>query len=103
MVTITNGQKSFSVSTGAYETIYQHQGFHIVSDDKNNQENENENENIVIDYNKSILDSILEKPIAQWTKNEVKQVSELKNIDISHTKSISEAKEVIKEFLVTVQ
>lgn len=42
---------------------------------------------------------LLEKPLGQWRKQEVISFAEAKNIDITGTKNINEAKAIIKEFL----
>lgn len=89
MVKITNGQSVFEVSNGAFEDIYSKQGFSIMKNapkEKVVKVEEPENE-------------LVEKPISKWTKNEVKQFALDNDIDISNTKNIDEAKELIKEFL----
>lgn len=40
-----------------------------------------------------------EKPLSQWTKNEVKRFASIKGIDLKGTKNASEAKERIKPCL----
>ena len=47
----------------------------------------------------SLIDEIIEKPISQWNKEEIKKFAALKDIDISGTKNATEAKELIKQFL----
>ena len=45
------------------------------------------------------VEEILEKPISQWNKDEVKRFAAIKEIDISGTKNANEAKEIIKSFI----
>ena len=45
------------------------------------------------------MEEILEKPISQWSKGEVKRFAAIKKIDISGTKNANEAKEIIKSFI----
>lgn len=104
---ITNGLgEIFEVSKGAYEDIYSKQGFKPY--DKGNygkkvkvsNQGQNDASNDASDDDK-FLESIQEKPIAQWNKTEVKKFAALKGIDITGTKNANEAKAIIKEFLET--
>ena len=45
------------------------------------------------------IEKLLEKPIGQWKKDEVIAFANAKEIDITGTKNINEAKAIIKEFL----
>ena len=44
-------------------------------------------------------EEILEKPIAQWSKEEIKKFAEIKEIDITGTKNAGEARDRIKAYL----
>ena len=98
MVKITNGVNVFEVTRGAFDGIYSRQGYTIV--------NENETDSSV-DVPKTpektedekFLDEIAEKPISQWNKDEVKRFAALNEIDITGTKNVNEAKEIIKSFI----
>ena len=46
-------------------------------------------------------EEILEKPIAQWSKEEIKKFAEIKEIDITGTKNAGEARDRIKAYLET--
>ena len=99
MVKITNGINVFEVTKGAFDGIYSRQGYSLVGNEKIEAE-----QNIDNDVDKSedvdtFCKEIIEKPIAQWSKSEVKKFAELKEIDISGTKSANEAKELIKAFI----
>lgn len=99
MVRITNGENVYEVTRGAFDGIYSHQGYRIIDENKPvrtqpavvipNEKGEDE----------KFIDELLEKPISQWNKTEVKRFAELKEIDITGTKNANEAKEIIKEFL----
>lgn len=45
------------------------------------------------------IEKLLEKPIGQWKKDEVIAFAAAKEIDITGTKNINEARAIIKEFL----
>lgn len=96
MVKITNGKEVFEVTRGAFEGIYSRQGYTILEENKNGQK-------VVQDDKKTddekFVDELIEKPISQWSKDEVKRFASLKEIDISGTKNAGEAKELIKKFL----
>lgn len=97
MVKITNGVNVFEVSNGAFEGIYSKQGYRKVDG--------SEVATPVIPAapekteDELFIESIIEKPLSQWNKDEVKRFAELKSIDITGTKNAGEAKELIKEFL----
>lgn len=99
MVKITNGVVTFEVTRGAYDGIYSHQGFKPVEEvveekvvaageDADNRTDD-----------EKFADELVEKPISQWNKEEVKRFAAIRDIDISGTKNANEAKEIIKQFL----
>ena len=95
MVKITNGTNVFEVTRGAFDGIYSHQGYKIIDEDKvetNAQEGSGEPEKT---EDEKFIDEIIEKPISQWNKEEIKKFAALKDIDISGTKNATEAKELI--------
>ena len=100
MVKITNGVNVFEVTRGAFYGIYSRQGYTIMNEkaakdvkthevSKAPEKNEDE----------IFAEEILEKPISQWNKEEVKRFAAIKEIDISGTKNANEAKEIIKSFI----
>lgn len=96
MVKITNGVNVFEVTRGAFDGIYSRQGYTIL--------NENKASNVEVAVpekteDEKFLDEIIEKPISQWNKEEVKRFAALKEIDITGTKNANEAKEIIKSFI----
>lgn len=95
MVDITNKVDTYSVTKGAYEDIFKRQGFKPVKEEKEDkketvEENKKTNE-------EAYIEELMEKPISQWNKEEVKTYASLKNIDISNTKNIGEARNIIKQ------
>lgn len=98
MIKITNGKEIFEVTRGAFDGIYSRQGFTVLEEN----EVDNHNEEIIGDErtdDEKFIDDVLEKPISQWNKEEVKRFANIKNIDITGTKNAGEAKELIKRFL----
>ena len=87
MVKITNGVDVFEVTRGAFDGIYSRQGYTIMNEKAAKTEDE------------IFVEEILEKPISQWNKDEVKRFAGIKEIDITGTKNANEAKEIIKSFL----
>lgn len=97
MVKITNGVNVFEVTRGAFDGIYSRQGYTIMNekaakDVKTPKASEKTEDEIFVE-------EILEKPISQWNKDEVKRFAGIKEIDITGTKNANEAKEIIKSFL----
>ena len=98
MVKITNGVNVFEVTKGAFDGIYSRQGYKLVDENK-----KAEAPTVPAAPEKSeddiFVEEILEKPISQWNKEEVKRFAAIKEIDISGTKNANEAKEIIKSFI----
>lgn len=107
MVKCTNGINVIEVTEGAYNSIFKDQGFRPV-ETKNKKAtvkvetvNEDTVEDDAVTYEAvdDELASLLEKPIGQWSNEEVKTFAEAKRIDISGTKNAKEAKVRIRKFL----
>lgn len=96
MVKITNGKNIFEVTRGAFDGIYSRQGYTILNEQVPGQQEIQEPEKT---EDEVFIDEIIEKPLSQWNKDEVKKFAALKGIDISGTKNAGEAKELIKAFL----
>lgn len=100
MVKITNGIVTFEVTRGAYDGIYSHQGFKPVNEVKKAEEKVAAGESVDNRTDdEKFADELVEKPISQWNKEEVKRFAAIRDIDISGTKNANEAKEIIKQFL----
>lgn len=98
MVKITNGIVTFEVTRGAYDGVYSHQGFEPVEEVAEKKVATGEDVDNRTDDEK-FADELVEKPISQWNKEEVKRFAAIRDIDISGTKNANEAKEIIKQFL----
>lgn len=101
MVVITNGINEFEVSRGAYESIFQKQGYSIIVDteteaieDNNDAEATKHAEHVDKD-----AEALVEKPISQWTKNEVKNFIAKKGIDVSGITSFNEVKDRVRKYI----
>lgn len=98
MVKITNGVNVFEVTKGAFDGIYSRQGYKLV-DEKAEVKVTEVNDTHEKSKDDIFVEEILEKPISQWNKDEVKRFAAIKDIDISGTKNANEAKEIIKSFI----
>lgn len=103
MVKITNGKDVFEVTEGAFEGIFIHQGFvKVLGEVEEHKDPLNDVEIPVVDAADEfdeIEEVENEKPVSQWTKTEVKEFAKANGIDISGTKNVNEAKEIIKQFI----
>lgn len=95
MVKITNGLNTFEVTRGAFDGIYSRQGYTLVKED----ELKGIPKEPTLSEDEMFLIDIQEKPISQWSKEEVKRFANLKGVNISGTKNVGEAKNLIKDFL----
>ena len=100
MLKITNGVNVFEVTRGAFDGIYSRQGYRIMDEHKptvNNMDGQPKTPEKSDD--ELFIESIIEKPLSQWNKDEIKRFAAIKEIDITGTKNAGEAKELIKAFL----
>lgn len=101
MVIITNGINEFEVSRGAYESIFQKQGYSIVVDTET-EVVENNKDAAAAEPAKQVdkdAEALMEKPISQWTKNEVKSFIDKKKIDVSGITSFNEVKDRVRKYI----
>lgn len=98
MVKITNGTNVFEVTRGAFDGIYSRQGYTIINE-KKDKTDVNVPDTPKKTNDEIFVDEVVEKPISQWSKEEIKRFAALKGIDISGTKSANEAKEIIKSYI----
>lgn len=118
MVKISNGEVTQIVSRGAFDTQYKRLGFQIVEDNKVAEakketkkaaeekksevqvpDDDDFDADVADDDTEDDFEELLEKPISQWNKTEVKDFAAAKGIDIHGTKNANEAKEIIKKYL----
>lgn len=101
MVIITNGINEFEVSRGAYESIFQKQGYSIAVDTET-EVVENNKDAAAAEPAKQVdkdAEALMEKPISQWTKNEVKSFIDKKRIDVSGITSFNEVKDRVRKYI----
>lgn len=102
MLHITNGEGVFVVTRGAYESIYKKQGFKIVNKSDGEIESKESNEPEPLSEAKddeSFASELEKKPLASWSKDEVKRYAAVYGLDISATKNVNQAKGVIRKFM----
>lgn len=121
MIEITNGEVTSKVPYTAYESQYKKIGFRPVSDvaveehkdvTPVEEEHEEEDANVVVtngaeedvdeedeDPDAAFVEDILEKPLSQWTTDELKEFVRIKGIDTSGAKKTSEVRSIVKAFL----
>lgn len=93
MIKITNGFDEFVVTKGAYATIYKVQGYEVV--DEASDENEDAREGKGMSEEEKFMSEIVEKPIGQWSKAELKRYAEIAGIKLEgHT--VDQVREAIK-------
>ena len=120
MVTISNGKTTFRVTAGAVE-VYKSMGFNVVDDKENDQikpvehkeekvaedvagepeadDSDAEDEGVEDDTEEAYVTELLEKPLSQWSNEEVKEFVRIKGIDTSGAKKLSQVKDIIKAYL----
>lgn len=101
MVVITNGINEFEVSRGAYESIFRKQGYSIIVDTET-EAVENNKDAAAAEPAKQVdkdAEALMEKPISQWTKNEVKSFIDKKRIDVSGITSFNEVKDRVRKYI----
>lgn len=99
MVKITNGKEVFEVTRGAFDGIYSRQGYTILDETKPAEQNEANTETPEKTDDELFIEEIIGKPISSWNKDEVKRFASIKDIDITGTKNVTEAKDIIKQYL----
>ena len=97
MIKISDGINTMIVTNGAYNSMYKNMGFAPyaeieIKEEKDIETPDKSDEEI-------FLEKILEKPISEWSKNEVKKFADIKEIDLVGTKNATEAKDVISKWL----
>lgn len=97
MIKITNGVNIFEVPAGAYKNTFKKLGYNLILEKHEVSEVPPESsDEVVEDTSHDEFAELLEKPISQWNKREVKEFAAAKGIDLAGTKTIDEAKDRIK-------
>lgn len=96
MVTIKSKDEKeiFQVTQGAYDTVFKGQGYSIVPKPK--KAGQHKSVGKALSEDERFVAELMEKPISQWTKDEVKRFVDIKGIDTSGAKSVNEVKDLIK-------
>lgn len=96
MVKVTNGVNIFEVTRGAYDSIYRHMGYQLIQSEKPDVFMDDEEQEDVKSADEIFAEELGKKPISQWSKDEVKRYASVKHIDLSGTRSVNDAKDVIR-------
>lgn len=119
-VKITNGNAEFEVSKAAFENAFKQQGFRIVDgvapvihnrfEDKFDVNLDMEADVSEVEHFESempveaelseddlFVQGMLERPISEWTKGELKRVAKIKGIDLSNADSTSKARQIVSK------
>jgi hypothetical protein len=122
MVDITNGRDSLTVTKGAFEGIYKHLGYTLVNDYSQRIQNDAGktvtpmDNKLPIEEEASTSDNLeqseeveqespfamaelLETPIGQWSKEQLKEFAEANNISIDGASTVREVRNIIKDFI----
>lgn len=96
MVTIKSEDEKeiFQVTQGAYNTVFKGQGYSIVPKPK--KAGQHKSADKAPSEDERFVAELMEKPISQWTKDEVKRFVDIKGIDTTGVKSVNEVKDLIK-------
>ena len=116
MVKISNGLDTMTVTKGAYEGIYKFQGYSLVHDYattttvKPVEADVTDDNNYIVNDMTEVADDqeetgeevkveLKEKPISQWSKDELKEFAEANGISLEGIKSTKEVRDIIKKFI----
>lgn len=119
-VKITNGNVEFEVTKAAFENAFKQQSFRIVDgvapvihnrfEDKFDVNLDMKSEVSEVEHFESempveaelseddlFVQGMLERPISEWTKGELKRVAKIKGIDLSNADSTSKARQIVSK------
>ena len=115
MVTVTNGYNTFIVPSGSVG-VYKRNGFKVVNENISKEPSTKSNVSItnqddidsgfdnddepqeLTEEDAIFISAVEEKPISQWSNNDIRKYAEINGIDISTTKSAKEARAIIKKY-----
>lgn len=118
MVAITNGIHYMTVTKGAFEGIYKHQGYTLVNDYSSSIQ-VNTGDTIEVNNNIPIIETevmasdnleetgekkferaeLLETPISQWTKEELREFADANNISVEGATTVKEVRNIVRDFI----
>lgn len=87
MIDITDGTHEFNVTEGAFEDIFEKQGYVEVAEDKETSKSELEAQ----------VDSLDDKPVSMWTKQELKAYCDAHSISLDDVTSTDEVRKRVIE------
>lgn len=87
MISITDGTSTFDVTEGAFEDIFKKQGYVEVAEDNAASKSEPEAQ----------IDSLDNKPVSMWTKQELKTYCEANGINLDGVTSTDEVRKLVLE------
>lgn len=97
MVSITNGVDTFEVTKGAFETVFKHQGYKLLSDVQTAPQNALEPVQKTED--ELFAEKISKKPITEWSQEEMKRFADIKGISLDGVEKVGQAREIIASYL----
>lgn len=120
MITITDGSTQYNVTRGAYETIYKGMGFYPVGQEPSVQstggvtavaepvtseesgpadvedavevDGTSEVEEPAVSEDEKWCEAIRQKPITQWSKQELKKYADINGVDLSGAKTVNDVR-----------
>lgn len=90
---------TFEVTKGAYDKIYKNQGYGLVKSEAAAKDHSNADTNQHTSEDEAFAEALMEKPISQWSKDEVKKFVAIRGIDTTGAKNVAEVKDIIKSVL----
>lgn len=104
MIEITNGRTFLSVTKGAFKEVFERQGFVLAKDYVHEvgkaggliQSAETENLNL-------FAETLEAKALGKWTSAELRKYAQVKGIDLSGAKDMSECKQRIKDYWTSAE
>ena len=88
MIDITDGTNTFGVTEGAFEDIFEKQGYVEAVEDEESSKSELEVQ----------VDLLNDKPVSMWTKQELKAYCDLHDISLEDVTSTDEVRKRVLEY-----
>ena len=106
MVRITNGINTYEVPRGAAR-VYEACGYHIVDDDADDavlmtaeaEVYDTVSDEEVEDADEKFVEEVMEKPVSQWTNEEIKRFAAIKGVNLAGVKNTKQARGAVIAFL----
>lgn len=99
-VKITNNIDTFEVTKGAFKTVFEPQGYRLVDEVEPMPQNDSgePNTNGQSDDEK-FVDEIVEKPVSEWTQEELKRFADINEISLDGVGKVSQVREIIANYI----